>query len=105
MAEYTVNLWACKPGTDDLCCCGVDVESKEEALEIYNASEARFQNYFLHMFDPEIWVEILGPDIEEERLLYNRASSPDNDDDWRRERAIQAGMGMGIDAYNDNMGY
>lgn len=27
------------------------------------------------------------------------------DDDWRREMAMEAGMGLGIDAYNDMMGY
>lgn len=27
------------------------------------------------------------------------------DEEWRRERAMQAGMGLGVDAYNDEMGY
>lgn len=28
-----------------------------------------------------------------------------NDDDWKREIATEAGMCLGIDAYNDHMGY
>lgn len=27
------------------------------------------------------------------------------DAEWQRERAMQAGMGLGIEAYNDEMGY
>jgi hypothetical protein len=107
MKEYMVNLWACKPWTDDLCCCGVETESKEEAMAIYLNPEGsgRFKKYFSIIHDPEVWIEIVGPDLDECRMLYKRASTPDTDDDWKREMAIQAGMGLGIEAYNDEMGW
>jgi hypothetical protein len=34
-----------------------------------------------------------------------RSLRKEMDDAERRERAMQAGMGLGIDAYNDEMGY
>ena len=38
---------------------------------------------------------------------YDTADDEDDEDDdgWRREMAMEAGMGLGIDAYNDAMGW
>ena len=33
-----------------------------------------------------------------------RQSQSDDDREWRREQAMEAGMGLGIDAYNEIMG-
>jgi hypothetical protein len=44
-----------------------------------------------------------GPGISGERL--NPDYRPDDDSDWRQERAMQAGMMGGCDAYNDEMGW
>lgn len=51
---------------------------------------------------PYVWLE--GPGISLIRQLRPE-STPDNDDDWRREIAMEAGMAFGCDGYNDAMGY
>ncbi len=44
--------------------------------------------------------------LEKCNKCENGASVDDTfDDDWRREIATQAGMGLGVEAYNDAMGY
>jgi len=104
--EYSINIWACKPFTDDLCMTGIDVATKAEALAIYNDPETHFADYFRVMHDPEVWVEVVGPDLEEERCLWKRKDSRRDDDaEWRREIAMEAGMLHGVDAYNEVMGY
>lgn len=53
-----------------------------------------------------------GEDVPEGVLSFFDAegidpSRPKRDDcsDWRLEQAMQAGMGLGVEAYNDAMGY
>lgn len=49
------------------------------------------------------WVVIEGPGwFEEARIPGQRL---DDDSAWDREQAMQMGMGLGIDAYNDAMGW
>ena len=41
-----------------------------------------------------------------EWLAYEGPKKPDQwREEWRREIAMQAGMGLGVEAYNDHMGY
>jgi len=94
---YSVLLCTKHPLTTpefDHCATGEDYETLEEAGG-FNA------RYFADI--PFVWLD--GPGVSEVRKL--RAPKPDTDDDadWRRERAMQAGMAFGCDGYNDEMGY
>ena len=104
---YSVNFWGSDPdaGNDD-CDTGIDFATRDEAL-------AAFQDPWPHVnaayFRPEdtAWFEVDGPDLYDKRPnpAYRPRRRDDGDDEWRREQAMQAGMGLGVDAYNDAMGY
>ncbi len=95
--SYAVNYWGSKPGTNDDCWCGHDYESREEA-------EAAFEAPVLKNFNScTAWVELDGPDVHKERENPDFRPVREDDDDWRQEIAMQAGMGLGIQAYNDHM--
>jgi hypothetical protein len=102
---YSVNLWGSDPdaGNDD-CWTGVDFATREEAF-------AAFRNPWTHVnatyFRPAdvAWIEVDGPDLHEKRRNPAYRPSRRTDDGWRQECAMQAGMGMGVEAYNDAMGY
>jgi hypothetical protein len=104
---YTIDIWACKPWSDDLCICGVEVATLAEAEEIYNdpVSSDEFCEYFKRFSDPEVWVALAGPDVEQERQVYKRKDARDSDAEWKREIAMEAGMLHGCDGYNEVMGY
>ena len=89
----------------DACNTGVDFATREEAL-------AAFADPWAHVnaayYRPEgtAWLEVDGPDLHATRKNPAYRPSRDEDDgEWRRERAMQAGMGLGVQAYNDEMGY
>ncbi len=104
---FSVNHWGSHPdaGNDD-CFTGSDHETLEEALTEY-------------WKDPEDssveYVEIDG--LEEHELLthgiqrirknpnFIRRSHSQDDGEWKREMAMQAGMAGGCEAYNEAMGW
>jgi hypothetical protein len=93
---YVVGWWGSHPDEEnDDCCCAQDYATLEEAKREYFAKvEERFVMY----------VEIDGPNIH--KIRRNPRFRRDRDDDeWQRERAMQAGMAFGVDAYNDEMGW
>ncbi len=105
--RYSVLQWGSHPdlGNDD-CHTGEDFDDLDEALKAYQTEEA----------DPFVeYIEIDGLSEEELHKLnmtrlrrnpnYSASVERDSDEDWRRARAMQAGMGLGIDAYNEEMGY
>jgi len=96
MATYSVNYWGSEPGTNDDCWCGWEFESLTEA-------EAKFNQVVTDA--DTAWVELDGPNVHKERRNPTYKPTPDNQDDWKREIAMQAGMGMGVESYNDYMGY
>ena len=104
--DYTVNLWACKPGTQDLCITGRDTNTESEAWAMYDNARDYFAGEFFE-HENELWVEIIGPDFEDEMCVYKRDKQAlcDSDEEWRHEQAMEAGMLHGIDAYNEMMGY
>lgn len=108
---YSVNLWGSKPHTDDDCHTGDDFETEAEARKAYDYPYTHFkgpqgmsgEDYY---GGDELWVELVGPGVSEERqLVKGRMKRKDDDVDWRREQAMQAGMAGGCDAYNEAMGY
>lgn len=59
-------------------------------------------------FDSGVYyIMIDGPGINQIRKNphYRARSRAQDDAEWRQERAMQAGMGLGIEAYNDELGY
>lgn len=103
---YAVNLWGSNPdeGNDD-CHTGADFATLDEARAVYTNPWSVFDRR--HYEACTAVFEIDGPDVYDTRDNPEYASSNDDafNDEWRREIAIEAGMCMGIDAYNDAMGY
>jgi len=94
--KYSVNFWGSHPDEEnDDCWDASDFESKEEALLCFE-HDAR---------ESVAYIEIDGPDIHDVRKNSAYNPSEDNDDDWKQERAMQAGMAFGCAGYNDAMGY
>lgn len=112
---YHVNMWGSHPdaGNDD-CWTGDSYDTRDEAIAAYRE---------VVMF-PDVsslakacgprgsweYVEIHGPDTYEvtqnpDRKACERRRRDDRefDREWKRERAMEAGMLHGIDAYNEEM--
>jgi hypothetical protein len=110
---YYVNYWGSHPdeGNDD-CWCGQDYQCESEALAAYSATPDAIGCPTSDV----AWVEfgrytgqIVNGAREVERLQirsnpYFRPSRNDREE-WKRERAWEAGMLHGVEAYNDAMGY
>lgn len=101
--EFQVLQWCSHPDEDnDDCSTGSDHETLAEAEAAF-AKPAR--DYTI------AWIELTGPGVV--RLRRNPShdakrcarESAAADREWQRERAMQAGMGLGVDAYNDEMGW
>lgn len=115
---YTINLHGSDPALEnDDCYTGDEFPTLEEAMIVY-------QDPFSHFHGPhgqsgssyysgELWVEIDGPDLHEERchqrsagfvtLNHKGSKKRTSNDDWRHEQAMEAGMLHGVEAYNDVM--
>lgn len=111
--ETSVSVWLSEPGLNDDCMMAIDFHDAFEAEKCYRDPVGYGGKHDLPAFVAEClrpgrWIEIDGP---RERYASRRLSSElvvdrdDGDDDWHREQAMQLGMGLGIDAYNDAMGY
>ena len=99
MTQYSVNIWGSHPDdNNDDCWEGGDYSTREEALEVFNNPKGHFVSAFAY-------IEIDGPDLYKVRKNPDYVPEPDDDDDWRREMAMEAGMLHGIDAYNEMMGW
>lgn len=112
--SFTVTLWGSNPDeTDnDDCWTGDDYATREEAITAYQ-SIYKWPTEGLAKHCPE-WqfCMIDGPDIHDvmtnpdERAAKRwRRELARSDAEWRRERAMEAGMLHGIEAYNDEMGF
>lgn len=63
---WSVNLWDCEPGTDDMCRTGDEFKTVTEAREVY---ETTWPTYFSRCLKDETsipWLELLGPNGERE---------------------------------------
>jgi hypothetical protein len=93
---YSVNHWGSHPhaGNDD-CWTGEDFATYDEALAFYNEDPSDSSTHYVHLDGPGV-----------ELIRENPSFRPyHEDDDWRREAAMQAGMAFGCQGYNDVMGY
>ena len=116
---FSVNLWGSHPSeNNDDCWTGVDFATLDEAVACYRAIVMWPNDGELPRSCGYDWefVEITGPDVHEVTANRDQVSQSRHrhrrlrersrgDAEWRREIATQAGMGGGVDWYNDEMGY
>lgn len=116
--SYSVLYWRTHPDEDnDDCETGDTFATKEEALAVYNDHRADYYpagSTYAGQAKGN-YIEIDGPDINEvrmrdgfDRAAYDRQAAREkaaDDRAWRREQAMEAGMGLGIEAFNEAMGY
>jgi len=107
---YKVELWCSHPckGEDD-CMSRDRYVDRDKALADFNMvkeamerGDARCCGTLLRNIE---WLIADGHDLGLEFRNPNYNPEPYYDDGWAEEIAHQAGMGMGVDAYNDYMGY
>ena len=100
---YQVNLWGSDPdlGRDE-CWTGVDLPTPERAREVFHEPSAYLEQQ-IRLNTGELWLHV--PELGLKRQIRKAPRQEEHDDSWQREQAHQAGMGLGIDAYNDTMGY
>lgn len=104
LITYSVTLWGSNPNLDnDDCYTGADFITLSEARACLANLDLHFNStYYADV--PFILLE--GPGVYEIIELADvKKSCTDDDGEWRREQAMQAGMAGGCDAYNDYMGY
>lgn len=113
---YSVTLWGSNPDeTDnDDCWTGDDFATREEALAVYRAVVMFPEDGLAQHMGRGGWeyVMIDGPETHELTQNPDRPSCERHrreldrsDGEWRRERAMEAGMLHGVEAYNDEMDY
>ncbi len=114
--QFSVNYWGSHPDADnDDCYTGEDFDSKEEAIAFFKCEVQDPPNMPGYYHSCVAFIEIDGLEDSElqeagiERVRPNphhkpEPKSPDSGS-WQREIAMQAGMEMGIHAYNDAMGF
>ena len=108
MATYEVNLWGSHPdaGNDDQW-SGETFESYEKALEVFNHPTRGFSDFLLdgteyvEMVCSDEWAGVFERSIRHTPEFRSNESLQENPEDM----AELLGMGMGLDAYNDYMGY
>lgn len=97
--SYRVNFWGSHPEAenDDLW-YGNDFASLKEAEAAYCADVVGITNC-----PPQdvAFIELDGPGVNKYRANPMYKLKQRNYDDWKREYAMQLGMGLGVDAYND----
>jgi hypothetical protein len=95
---FVVLFWGSHPDeNNDDCFSGEDFSSIESAVEAFQSE----------CFEQGIaYVELDGPGVHQIRKNpHHQARKRDlYDAEWRSERAMQAGMGLGVEAYNDEIG-
>ena len=103
---FTVSLWETHPDEDnDDCSTGADFATEAEARAAIANLDAHFNPVY---FSTTPYIELDGPGVNEVTLrpgVKKRAKQQDDDGEWRREQAMEAGMLGGCDAYNEAMGY
>ena len=109
--NYSVNYWGSHPDAEnDDCHTGYDFDSASEAIAFFKAPIQAL--VYVHCTE---YIEIDGLDDSElaaagiECLRKNpdfkRTKDTEFEANWWREQAWEAGMGLGVEAYNDAMGY
>ncbi len=98
---YAVSLFGSHPDLDnDDCWTGTKVATLDEARAIAFDPWSHFNRVFFA--SDSRWVEIDGPDVNEVVAISGAPKRRAADaSDWQNEHAMQMGMGLGCDGYND----
>lgn len=108
---YSVSLWIQDPSDmsdNDTCMAGEDFATEKEARMCLADMNAHFNDRF---YKDVPYVLLDGPNdlhevtVRTQALKRMQRERECEDRAARSEMAMQAGMGMGIHAYNDMMGY
>ena len=107
--SYSVNLWGSLPEEEnDDCWTGADYATLAEAQTAVTALAVEFPHQdlsyiaFIEIDGPDHYSVIPNPKFDKKHRDRERAQ---DDAEWKRERAMQAGMAFGCDGYNDEMGF
>lgn len=101
--KIEINLWGSHPdNNNDDCWCGVTVNSTAEAQAIVLNPALAFSPSALR---GTRFAEVVAPDGRHVVALIGYCTPGDDDTQWHREVAHQAGMAGGCGAYNDANGY
>jgi hypothetical protein len=106
---FSVTLWWDKPGETDTCMTGVDFSTEKEARLALADLPATFSAFKPRELDvPYILLD--GPGVHEvtcrtEALKRSERERKEDERMARSENAMQQGMGLGIHAHNEAMGY
>lgn len=104
----SVLFWGSHPDKDnDDCWTGRDFYSKEDAIAFYKRA---LDSKWCCNSTEYVEIDLSDEDLKAagiQRLTKNPKFKPskDDDSDWKRESAMQAGMAFGCIAFNDVMGY
>lgn len=108
---FSVTLWDTHPDKEeDTCCTGIDFATLEEAEDCYQNIEKHFSYGApggMRYWTNTPYVMLDGPNVHKVRKRpgIKEYNSSQDDEMARREYAMQQGMGLGIDAYNEAMGW
>lgn len=106
---YSVTLWNDIPIDTDTCMTGDDFETEIEARLVIANIDAHFSFAKMKASNAP-YIMLDGPGIQEIICRKDMLIRLKNEHDFynktrQKEIAMEAGMGIGIDAYNDIMGY
>ena len=110
--KYSVLYWGSHPDlNNDDCISGSDFTAPEDAIAAFKAEPSQVLSWMADTAPSHVELdgfedsELADLGIERVRVNPIHVKSEDDDNEARRERAMQAGMGLGIQAYNEEMGY
>lgn len=100
---FAVNHWCSHPdlGNDD-CKTGEEFDALHDAEKAFSALVTDRYVAFVELTGPDLRRVRENPAYDAKWVARERAR---DDAEWRREAAMQAGMGLGARAYNEEMGY
>lgn len=104
---YSVNAYGSNPNNkNDDCWYGVTFPTLAEAEYYYTHLPTEWDA------DPDVvWVQLAqgNPNVADvttiRQMRIKTGAAPTDTDTWRHERAMEAGMLHGVNAYNDALGY
>lgn len=102
---YSVTLWGSNPDLEDNddCYTGADFATLEQARQCCANPDLHFNQAY---YSDVPFIMLDGPDVHEIIRRPGVPVKPTQDDrEWKREIAWQAGMEGGCQAYNDIMGW
>lgn len=103
---YSVTLWDTHPDKgEDTCNTGEDFATEAEARQAFDNLEAAFPGMAKGYWTHTPYVMLDGPGVHEVKERPGIKPLRDDDGEWQREQAMQAGMAFGCDGYNEVMGY